>query len=471
MKYTIFCRLGMVSLALSLMLLVGCEFPTTYIEISVEVPMETATGNGAGTEGGCECETVDPGESGAGYCSCPEAPEMVSGCTCPAFPDMENCCNCPEDQPSAIVGFTFTQTNPIRAAYSVRGRPAGRFSDPIGGTPPFHYALVVGDGFSDADNGRFTVSGDSLKIQADHLSPGVYCVHVGITDGRERSYSQAVTVTIAPDPIVLDQETRTVQGIDFNMRYVSSGAFLFTEDSMGGGGGGGRTSEVSISQGFWIAETEVTQKLYQAITGQNPSVFWNNPAPGEIQNRRPVDKVYWHEAILFCNKLSVAAGKEVVYQIWGVSDWEVYLKWAISVKSNVATSNIYIVENANGYRLPTADEWVWAYIGADIQNPGQVNTDGVKKAYAGGPEGSTAGIDNFVWVYPNNDITHEVGKKYPNELNLYDMTGNVSEWVWGSNRSTGENLLYDEIGGTPSSPVYSHYQFYYMRGFRIACNE
>jgi formylglycine-generating enzyme required for sulfatase activity len=473
MKYTIFCRLGLFCLALSFVMF-GCEFPTTYIEIPV--PVETPAAGGAGTEGGCECESIDPGESGADYSCCPETPE--NGCSCPDFPDIPDGCNCPADQTGnqypVITGFTFRQTNPIRAAYSVRGRTAGRFSDPIGGTPPFSYTLVAEDGIADADNGWFIVSGAFLKIQTDHLPVGVYRVHVGITDSKGVSHTQAETVTVAPDPVVLDQETRTAQGINFKMRYVPSGAFIITE----GGEMDSVNTIISTSPGYWIAETEVTQELYQCIMGENPSRFNKNPAPGEIQNRRPVDSIFWHEAILFCNRLSVAAGREVAYHIWGIHDWESYLKWAISVKSNIAAPNVYIDEKANGYRLPSTDEWVWAAMGADTQSPGQINVDGVNKIYSGGPVGSNAGIENFAWIssiasITFSEISHEVGKKLCNELGLFDMTGNVSEWVWGRLRDMGggKNPLYGGTEGTPSSPLYSHYERIHFRGFRIVSNE
>ncbi|MDR0473302.1 MAG: formylglycine-generating enzyme family protein [Treponema sp.] len=158
----------------------------------------------------------------------------------------------------------------------------------------------------------------------------------------------------------------------------------------------------------------------------------NNPAPGEVQSQRPVENVLWYEAILFCNRLSVASGREPAYHIWGVPEWEDYLKWAIYTSSSTAISNVYVDGKANGYRLPTADEWTWAAMGADIQSPGQVNATGAKKYYSGGLMESNTGIENFTWCFFNSSgITHEVGKKLSNELGLFDMTGNVNEWVWG----------------------------------------
>jgi formylglycine-generating enzyme required for sulfatase activity len=203
-----------------------------------------------------------------------------------------------------------------------------------------------------------------------------------------------------------------------------------------GGGMDNGNIEVSIPNGFWMAETETTQELYQLIMGENPSLFIDRPALGEVQNLRPVENVLWYEAVIFCNRLSVIVGREPVYHIWGVSDWEKYLQWAIATRSTAAAENIYCEETANGYRLPTDNEWAWAAMGADTQSPGQVNINGQKKYYSGGPIDSDVGAINFAWFYAYNSgeeydfISHEVGKKLSNELNIFDMTGNVGEWTW-----------------------------------------
>jgi formylglycine-generating enzyme required for sulfatase activity len=223
-----------------------------------------------------------------------------------------------------------------------------------------------------------------------------------------------------------------------------------------------------------MAETEVTQGLYEVIMRENPSLFKYNPASGEAQNRRPVENLLWYETILFCNRLSTATGREPVYGAWGISDFEEYIRWAIDSKSDSAESNIYIDEKANGYRLPTVDEWAWAATGADVQNPGQVNTVGIKKHYSGGPIGSEVGIENFAWCYFNSlDVTHEVGKKTCNELGLFDMTGNVIEWAWGSSLAgsewgtQGNFPISDYVKGVRSVP----FERWIACGFRLVANQ
>jgi formylglycine-generating enzyme required for sulfatase activity len=428
-QHNIFCRLGPVFLALSITLS-GCEYPTEtiYIKVPVETPIEI-----------------------------PDKPPIET-------PEEE----APGEQLPGITDFTFTPVNPIRTVYAVKGKPVGRISNPVGGTAPFTYALASGDGNNDMDNSRFTVSGDLLKIQADNLADGVYFICLKVTDNKGIFYSKAVTVTVAKDPAALDQETRTVGGISFKMRYVPSGAFMkpdpmnnMNPDPMNEG-----DILVHVPTGFWIAETETTQDLYQFVMNENPSKFKDNPAPGEVQGNRPVDSVLWYEAVLFCNRLSVITGREPVYHIWGVPDWEIYLKWAIDTKSTSAESNIFIDEKANGYRLPTTNEWLWAAIGADMENPGQVNALGTRKCYSGGSVGIYAGIENFAWVNNNSSLTtHEVGKLSCNELGLFDMTGNVTEWAWKT--SYTESSFGTRGDSTISEHIVNRHYFERLASFGI----
>jgi formylglycine-generating enzyme required for sulfatase activity len=355
----------------------------------------------------------------------------------------------------------------LRTNYAVAGKTVGVFGNPTGGTAPFIYSLEVGDGINDLDNGKFTVSGDELKIQAGPLGPGLYHALVGITDSNGKVFAMAVTITVSPSALPVEREIRTVRGVNLAMRYVPSGVYSWKDM-----GGMDTIIEVPVSTGFWMAETETTQELYEAIMGKNPSQYNLNPDPGEVQRQRPVERVGLYEAILFCNRLSLAEGKEPVYMIWGIDDWSSFPDWAIPTVYSSTWANLHISETANGYRLPTLEEQTWATLGADIQNPGQPNTNGYLKYYAGGPAGSSEGYQFYLWNTPQ---THAVGLKLPNELLLYDLSGNVQEWaVNPGDGSCYVNNAFNAysssiVSQTTFSPVEKGLNF--KIGFRVVSNQ
>lgn len=139
---------------------------------------------------------------------------------------------------------------------------------------------------------------------------------------------------------------------------------------------------------YSVMKTEVTQKLYKTIMRTNPSEFKGN--------YNPVEKVSWYDAVEFCNALSEYLGYEPVYTRDGSS-----VTWN---------------ENANGFRLPTVEEWRYAARG------------GQNYEYSG-----SNNLDSVGWYGPNSkNTTHPVAQKKPNGYGLYDMSGNVREWCWDS---------------------------------------
>ena len=156
----------------------------------------------------------------------------------------------------------------------------------------------------------------------------------------------------------------TVNGVSFKMIAVKGGTF-----QMGSDDGYNAVHQVTLSD-YYIGETEVTQELWNAVMGSNPSYFTGNM-------QRPVEQVSWDDCQTFISKLNQLTGET--------------------------------------FRLPTEAQWEYAARGGNKS-----------KGYT--YSGSDA-EDDVAWYWYNSDrMTHPVKTKAPNELGIYDMSGNVWEW-------------------------------------------
>ena len=166
-------------------------------------------------------------------------------------------------------------------------------------------------------------------------------------------------------------ESFTVNGVSFAMVPVAGGTFTMGATSEQGTNIDSNekpTHQVTLSS-YMIGKTEVTQALWQAVMGSNPSYFRGD--------NLPVEQVSWDDCQMFITKLNALTGKN--------------------------------------FRLPTEAEWEYAARGGNM-------SQGYK--YSGSNE-----IGDVAW-YDNNsgNKTHSVATKAPNELGIYDMSGNVWEW-------------------------------------------
>ena len=259
-----------------------------------------------------------------------------------------------------IIGILSVECRPIGSDVYVDGRK-------IGTTPNIFRDIPVGQRRVEIRKDGYESLTKTVTINENEQASvtGTLKAIVASTPSNPNSPS-------TPSSPSSSKETFTVNGVSFTMVRVDGGTFTMGETEEQGSeaySDAKPAHQVTLSS-YMIGETEVTQALWQAVMGKNPSYFTGDSS-------RPVEKVSWNDCQEFIRKLNSMTGKT--------------------------------------FRLPTEAEREYAARGGNKSR---------HYKYSG-----SNNIDDVAWYKGNSgNQTHRVKTKSPNELGLYDMSGNVNEW-------------------------------------------
>ena len=286
----------------------------------------------------------------------------------------------------------------LRLALDMDNTPKVHFSESVV-TVPLGESITVellnnSDSFTVAGGTDYvttSVSGNNVTISG--IAVGVTSIHTS----NNAVLPVIVGYANPPEPTNLEVETFTVNGVSFDMTTVEGGTFRM--------GNAEYSKQRPVHQvtltDYKIGNTEVTQALWQAVMGYSPSYF-----SGNLQ--RPVEQVSWTECQAFIYKLNQLTGKH--------------------------------------FRMPTEAEWEFAARGGNYGH--------------GYPYSGSDVIGDVAWYNENaSDVgsdspdygPHAVATKLPNELGLYDMSGNVSEWCFDWHTSYSSSAQTDPVGPATGS--------------------
>ena len=269
--------------------------------------------------------------------------------------------------PTPIVGSLSISSTPLRAQISIGGKAVGE-------TPEMIDGLTIG-------NHKVTISKDGYETAT---------VDIAIKENETTEHNVELKKIESPAPVVSKNNAKngsngntaisgnifTVNGVTFTMIPVKGGTFKMgaTSEQQDSDSDEKPVHSVTLSD-YYIGETEVTQALWQAVMGSNPSHFKGK--------NKPVEMVSYDDCKAFINKLNTLLANQL--------------------------------PAGRKFRLPTEAEWEYAARGGNQSN--------------GYRHSGSNTLGDVAWYCDNSrSKTHPVKQKQPNELGIYDMSGNVWEW-------------------------------------------